>query len=66
MFEHFDPSDNRLPVHCLMIQAAGIHLIENLNLEALAAERVSEFAVVVLPLKLIGATASQVRPVAIL
>ena len=66
MFEKFHPSDNRLPVHCDLIQGAGIHLLENLNLEALAGERVTEFAIVVLPLKLIGATASQIRPIAIL
>jgi kynurenine formamidase len=66
MFEQFHPSDNRLPVHCDLIQGAGIHLLENLNLEELAAARAVEFAVIVLPLKLNGATASPVRPVAIL
>lgn len=66
MFEKFHPSDNRLPVHCDLIQGAGIHLLENMNLEALAAAQPTEFAIVVLPLKLIGATASQVRPIAIL
>jgi Predicted metal-dependent hydrolase len=66
MFERFHPSDDRLPVHCELIQGAGIHLLENLNLEALAGEHATEFAVVVLPLKLVGATAAQVRPIAIL
>jgi kynurenine formamidase len=66
MFEKFHPSDNQLPVHCDLIQGAGIHLLENLNLEALAGARATEFAIVVLPLKLVGATASPVRPIAIL
>lgn len=66
MFEKFHPSDNQLPVHCALIQRAGIHLIESMNLEALAREKAVEFVIAVLPLKLVGATASQVRPVAIL
>ena len=66
MFEKFDPSDNRLPVHCELIQRAGIHLLENMNLEALAREDAAEFVIVVLPLRLNGATASPVRPIAIL
>ena len=43
----------------------GIHIIECLNLEELAAARVYEFLFVALPLKIRGATASPIRPVAL-
>jgi kynurenine formamidase len=54
-----------LPVHAMMLIQYGIHLIENLKLEKLANARVYEFAFVVQPLKIKGATGSTVAPVAI-
>jgi kynurenine formamidase len=54
-----------LPGHLLLLVRAGIPIIENLNLEELAAARVYEFAFVCLPLKMRGATGSPVRPIAI-
>jgi len=54
-----------LPGHLLLLVRAGIPIIENLNLEELAAARVHEFAFVCLPLKMRGATGSPVRPIAI-
>jgi kynurenine formamidase len=54
-----------LPGHLLLLVRAGIPIIENLNLEELAAASVREFAFVCLPLKMRGATGSPVRPVAI-
>jgi kynurenine formamidase len=54
-----------LPGHILLLVRAGIPIIENLNLEELAAEKVYEFAFVCLPLKMRGATGSPVRPIAI-
>ena len=54
-----------LPGHVLLLVRAGIPIIENLNLEELAAAKVYEFAFVCLPLKMRGATGSPVRPVAI-
>jgi kynurenine formamidase len=54
-----------LPGHLLLLVRAGIPIIENLNLEELAASRVHEFLFVCLPLKMRGATGSPVRPVAI-
>jgi len=39
--------------------------MEMLNLEELAKDRVFEFLFVVLPLKIIGGTASPIRPIAI-
>ena len=61
-----DPELNAtLPAHILLLVRAGIPIIENLNLEELAAARVYEFVFVCLPLKMRGATGSPVRPVAI-
>jgi kynurenine formamidase len=54
-----------LPGHVLLLVRAGIPIIENLNLEELAAAKVYEFGFVCLPLKMRGATGSPVRPVAI-
>jgi kynurenine formamidase len=54
-----------LPGHVLLLVRAGIPIIENLNLEELAAAAVHEFAFVCLPLKMRGATGSPVRPIAI-
>ena len=49
------------PVHMLLIPDNGIYIIENLNLEELAAARVYEFPVIVPPLKVRGGTGSAVR-----
>ncbi|HSS93922.1 MAG TPA: cyclase family protein, partial [Candidatus Dormibacteraeota bacterium] len=54
-----------LPGHLLLLVRAGIPIIENLNLEELAAQGVNEFAFVCLPLKIRGATGSPVRPIAL-
>lgn len=55
----------QLPVHHLLLVDAGVHLLEMANLEALAADSVRTFLCVILPLKLVGATGSPVRPIAI-
>jgi len=54
-----------LPGHVLLLVRAGIPIIENLNLEELAAAGVHEFAFICLPLKMKGVTGSPVRPVAL-
>ena len=54
-----------LPGHLLLLVRAGIPIIENLNLEELAAANIYEFGFVCLPLKMRGATGSPVRPIAI-
>jgi kynurenine formamidase len=54
-----------LPGHLLLLVRAGVPIIENLNLEELAAAGVYEFVFVCLPLKMRGATGSPVRPIAI-
>ena len=53
------------PVHQIMLVINGIHLVERMKLNELAAAGVYEFAFVVQPLKLKGATGSTVAPVAI-
>jgi len=61
-----DPDLNvTLPGHILLLVRAGIPIVENLNLEELAAANVHEFAFVCLPLKMRGATGSPVRPIAL-
>jgi kynurenine formamidase len=57
--------DPAMPVHVHLLVEKGIHIIECLNLEELAAAGAAEFLFVALPLKLRGATASPVRPIAI-
>jgi kynurenine formamidase len=54
-----------LPVHQIMLVVNGIHLLENLKLDELAAKRIHEFAFIVQPLKIQGATGSTVAPIAI-
>ena len=54
-----------LPVHQIALVVTGVHLLENLKLDQLAASGVSEFAFIMQPLKLQGATGSTVTPVAV-
>jgi kynurenine formamidase len=57
--------DADMPVHVHLLVESGIHIIECLNLDDLAAAGVTEFLFVALPLKIRGATGSPIRPVAI-
>lgn len=52
-------------VHAILLVDAGIHIIENLNLEEIARKRLPRVLFVALPLRLSGATGSPIRPVAI-
>ena len=54
-----------LPVHQIALVVNGIHLLENLKLDELAAKKVYEFAFVMQPMKATGFTGSTVAPVAI-
>jgi kynurenine formamidase len=61
-----DPETNMtLFGHAHLLVTHGIHIIENLNLEALSASGSREFCFVALPLKFRGATGSPVRPIAV-
>jgi kynurenine formamidase len=50
-----------LPVHSILIVQQGIHIIEVLNLEALARDRVVEFVFVAARLRIVDATGSPLR-----
>ena len=53
------------PGHQIFLVVYGIHLLENLRLDELAASQAHEFAIVVEPLKIQGGTGSTVAPIAI-
>jgi kynurenine formamidase len=57
--------DAAMPVHVHLLVESGIHIIECLNLEGLAEARATEFLFIAAPLKIRGATASPIRPVAV-
>lgn len=54
-----------LPAHRVLLVEAGIYIIEALALEELAEAQVSEFTFVLVPMKIVGATGSPVRPLAV-
>jgi kynurenine formamidase len=54
-----------MPVHVHFLVEKGIHILEVANLEALSRAKAYEFLFVALPLKIVGATGSPVRPIAI-
>ncbi|MFL6117947.1 MAG: cyclase family protein [Catenulispora sp.] len=67
-FERIAPGAGHavLPGHRVLLVEHGIHIIEHLRLEELAETGVAEFTAVVVPLKIVGATGSPVRPLALL
>jgi kynurenine formamidase len=66
-FEHLPPGRGHalLPAHRVLLVERGIYIIEALDLEGLAAAGAHEFLFVLSPLKVVGGTGSQVRPIAI-
>jgi kynurenine formamidase len=54
-----------LPVHQLALVVHGVHLLENMKLDDLAAKQVYEFAFLMQPMKMQGASGSTVTPIAI-
>ncbi|MFJ3762839.1 cyclase family protein [Streptomyces sp. NPDC090080] len=55
----------RLPVHGHLLAEAGVHLIEQAALDELAASGRNTFALVAVPLRIVGATGSPLRPLAL-
>ena len=55
----------QLPGHLVLLAHHGIYIIENLQLEELAAAGHSRFTFICMPLKFTGATGSPVRPIAV-
>jgi kynurenine formamidase len=62
----FEKMPSHLPVHQFLLVQKGIQIMEMLNLEQLSRDRVFEFLFMVSPLKIIGGTASPVRPIAVI
>ncbi|HEY5027476.1 MAG TPA: cyclase family protein [Candidatus Angelobacter sp.] len=54
-----------MPVHIHLLVESGIHIIECLNLEQMAAQHVYEFIFIAAPLKIRGGTGSPIRPFAL-
>lgn len=67
-FERLAPGRGHalLPAHRILLVESGVYIIETLDLEELAAAEVGEFTFVLAPLRLLGATGSPVRPLAVL
>jgi len=66
LIESWDSQLNcNLPGHLLLLVRSGVFIMENLNLSELAASAHSRFLFVALPLKLVGATGSPIRPLAL-
>ena len=64
--EERDPeTGGMLFAHLHLIARCGIPIIENLDLEGLSRDRCREFVFICTPLKLVGATGSPVRPIAL-
>jgi kynurenine formamidase len=51
--------------HLYLLPQRGIYILENVNLEELARDRCWTFAFIGIPLKLVGATGSPLRPLAL-
>jgi len=66
-FEALPPSepDAWMPVHSYMLATAGAPIMEVVDMERLAEERVCEFAFIGLPLRLTGTTGAPLRALAI-
>jgi kynurenine formamidase len=66
--EHFpvqEGSNTWVPVHTYLLAQAGVPIIEVVDLEALARDRVYEFAFIAASIKFRGASAAPFRPIAL-
>jgi kynurenine formamidase len=57
--------DPGMPVHVHLLVESGIHIIECLNLEEMAADKAYTFLFIAAPMKIRGATGAPVRPLAL-
>ena len=66
-FECIPPAQGHalLPAHRVLLVEHGVNIIETMDLEALAADRVHEFAFVLAHLNIVGATGAPARPLAL-
>jgi kynurenine formamidase len=67
-FERLAPGEGHsvLPAHRVLLVERGVYIIEALALDELAAADAHEFTFVLIPLYLVGATGSPVRPLAVM
>lgn len=65
-FEAFPPEreDNWVPVHTYLLAEKGVMFIEQMYLEELSRDKIYEFAFIATSLKLRGASAAPMRPIA--
>jgi len=63
-YDKVPPHD--LPCHVILLKENGIQIMEMLNLEELATNRIYEFLFIALPLKIRGGAGSPIRPIAII
>ena len=59
------PNFRQRPCHGILLWESGIHIIEVMDLEELSKAKIKEFVFMLSPLKWVGATASHVRPLAV-
>jgi len=66
-FEFIPPGKghSEMPGHKILLVDHGIHIIECMSLEEIASAGVTEFLFIMSPLKIVGATGSPVRPLAL-
>ncbi|MDR1922559.1 MAG: cyclase family protein [Candidatus Adiutrix sp.] len=57
--------DGMNTTHCAMLVESGVHILEIMDLDKIAADKAYEFLFIALPLKIAGATGSWLRPVAL-
>ena len=67
-FEQIEPGRGHalLPVHRMLLVEAGINIVETMRFTDLLNTDVAEFALLLAPLKLAGATGAPTRPIALL
>ncbi len=63
--EHIPQHPYPNPFHVSALRDYGVYIIENVDLEALAADRAYEFMFVAAPLPIVGGTGSPIKPLAI-
>ena len=61
----FESKTEAFPVHQIFLTRNGIHILENIRLDHLAADKVFKFAFVMAPLPMKGATGSPAAPIAV-
>jgi kynurenine formamidase len=61
----YERAPMQLEAHAFLISRRGIQIMEGLNLEEVAKDKIYEFLFMALPLRIIGGTGSPIRPIAI-